>query len=81
MNTFIKQTALTKQQMLDLITRTQKRYEEIEHENYDPTTFRYRVSFTNMWKRAASDVAPQEWRESSASWRPANPITRGTTDG
>ena len=56
-------TALTKEQVKDLIVRTQKRCEEIEHENWDAATFRYRITNTAMWHQAAAETAPADWAE------------------
>jgi hypothetical protein len=56
--------ALTAQQVKDLITRTQRCFEVIEHEAWDPEKFMYRRAGTDMWMSAAKEAVPYaEWRE------------------
>jgi hypothetical protein len=59
-------TALTAQQVKDLIIRTQHCYQVIQHENWDAANRRYRTHDTAMWQEAAFQAVPtehQEWRE------------------
>lgn len=55
--------ALTKDEVKALIVRTRERYEQIEHEQWDPERSRYRMIGTAMWEKAAKDIAPPEWVE------------------
>jgi hypothetical protein len=53
--------ALTTQQVKDLITRTQERYREIDHADWDGN--RYRTHDTAKWQQAARETAPRGWAE------------------
>jgi hypothetical protein len=53
--------ALTTQQVKDLIIRTQERYREIDHADWDGN--RYRTHDTAKWQQAARESAPHGWVE------------------
>jgi hypothetical protein len=53
--------ALTTQQVKDLIVRTQERYREIDHADWDGN--RYRTHDTAKWAQAARETAPRGWAE------------------
>jgi hypothetical protein len=58
--------ALTRQQVKDLIARTQERYTQIEHEQWDAERSRYRMHDGAMWEKAVKETVPwlaREWRE------------------
>jgi hypothetical protein len=52
---------LSRDQVKDLIIRTQERYREIDHADWDGN--RYRTHDTAKWEQAAHETAPAEWRE------------------
>jgi hypothetical protein len=55
-------TALSAATLKDLIRRTQERWREIDHADWDGN--RYRTpSDTAKWQQAARENAPPEWRE------------------
>jgi hypothetical protein len=59
-------TALTAKQLTTMIRLAQAHCERIEHEQYDTEHFRYRISHTEMWQRAAKEAVPEnlaEWRD------------------
>jgi hypothetical protein len=56
-------SSLSKDQLKDMIARTQARYSQIEHANWDPKTSTYRNSHTSMWEQAAREVAGSHWAE------------------
>jgi hypothetical protein len=58
-------TALTANQVKDLIRRAQERYRyyQIQHENWDAANRRYRTHDMAMWQQAAKEIAPPEWAE------------------
>jgi hypothetical protein len=59
-------SALSAKQVKELIRKTQERYEQIQHENWDAERSRYRMPDTAMWQLAAWEVVPEqhvEWRE------------------
>jgi hypothetical protein len=53
--------ALTRQQVRDLITRTQQRFREIDHADWDGN--RYRTHEQHKWAQAARETAPTGWVE------------------
>jgi hypothetical protein len=58
--------ALSAKQVKDLIARTQEKFSEIEHAQYDAVNHRYRMPETQMWQKAAQEAVPflaREWRE------------------
>jgi hypothetical protein len=55
--------ALTTQQVKDLIRRTQRCFEVIDHEDWDAARSMYRSSNIDKWQQAASETAPPEWAE------------------
>jgi hypothetical protein len=55
--------ALTAGQVKDLIVRTQERYMQIQHENWDDAARRYRMHEMAMWDQAARETAPRGWAE------------------
>jgi hypothetical protein len=51
-------------QLKELIVRTQARYREIDHADWDDAHARYRTpSDTAKWEQAAKETAPAEWAE------------------
>jgi hypothetical protein len=58
--------ALTTQQVKDLIRRTQRCFEVIDHEDWDAARSMYRSSNIDKWQQAAHEAVPpivKEWRE------------------
>jgi hypothetical protein len=53
--------ALTTQQVKDLIRRTQERYGQIDHADWDGR--RYHTDNTTKWVQAARETAPAGWAE------------------
>lgn len=53
--------ALSRDQVKDLIIRTQERYREIDHADWDGN--RYRTHDTAKWVQAARETAPAGWAE------------------
>lgn len=47
----------------DLIVRTQERYMQIQHDQWDAKRFRYGMTDTAMWQQAAQEIAPSGWAE------------------
>ncbi len=54
---------LSPQQAKDLIVRTQERYQQIQHEQWDAERVRYLMPDTAMWQQAAQETAPSGWVE------------------
>jgi hypothetical protein len=57
---------LSRDQVKELIVRTQHCFQVIQHESYDAKNFRYRHSGTAMWQMAVEQAVPPmlaEWRE------------------
>ena len=54
---------LSRDTVKDLILRTQRCFDVIDHENWDAEKASYRRTTTEMWAMAAKEAVPPEWRE------------------
>jgi hypothetical protein len=56
--------ALTPRELRKLIAKTQERFTEIDHADWDKVARRYRTpNSTDKWERAAREIAPIGWEE------------------
>jgi hypothetical protein len=55
--------SLSSRELRDLIKRTQARFAEIDHADYDKSSGGYRTASTAKWEQAAREVAPWGWAE------------------
>ncbi len=59
--TALSTAPLSADRVKDLIRRTQARYQEIDHADWDGN--RYRTPDIAKWEQAARETAPAEWQE------------------
>jgi hypothetical protein len=52
---------MTAEQVMELVRRTQARFRDIDHADWNGE--RYRTNESTKWKRAAAETAPAEWHE------------------
>ncbi len=59
--TMLSTAPLSPERVKDLIRKTQERYSEIDHEDWDGN--RSRTHDTAKWEKAAQETAPAGWQE------------------